>query len=98
VACEPSAECKQRKGHRGASNSGHASHARQTEERVNEELSLVSYAGSVQVKSNLMREDLPPAPIRDLVVAEAKLEGEEMTATLSWTSMGAYLDSGRGKL
>ncbi|CAN8025477.1 unnamed protein product, partial [Ixodes persulcatus] len=63
------------------------------EERVNEELSLVAYAGSVQVKSNLMREDLPPAPIRDLVVAEAKLEGEEMTATLSWTSMGLLENS-----
>ncbi|CAN8025474.1 unnamed protein product, partial [Ixodes persulcatus] len=98
VACGPSAECKKRKGHHVASNSGHAFHARQTEERVNEEQSLVSYAGSVQVKSNLTREDLSPAPIRDLVVSEAKLNGEEMTATLSWTSMGAYLDSGRGKL
>ncbi|CAN8030737.1 unnamed protein product [Ixodes persulcatus] len=58
------------------------------EERVNEELSLVAYAGSVQVKSDLMREDLPPAPIRDLVVSEATLDDEEMTATLSWTSMG----------
>ncbi|KAM7295394.1 calcium-activated chloride channel regulator 2 [Ixodes scapularis] len=67
------------------------------EERVNEELSLVAYAGSVQVKSNLAREDLSPAPIRDLVVSEAKLDDEGMTATLSWTSMGAYLDSGRAR-
>ncbi|EEC11966.1 hypothetical protein IscW_ISCW008895 [Ixodes scapularis] len=98
MASGPSAECKKWKGHHVASNSGHAPHARQTEERVNEELSLVSYAGSVQVKSDIMREDLPPAPIRDLVVSEAELNDEEMTATLSWTSMGAYLDSGHGKL
>ncbi|XP_040069737.1 calcium-activated chloride channel regulator 2 [Ixodes scapularis] len=44
-----------------------------------------------------MREDLPPAPIRDLVVSEAELNDEEMTATLSWTSMGAYLDSGQAQ-
>ncbi|EEC01991.1 calcium activated chlorine channel, putative [Ixodes scapularis] len=58
------------------------------EQLVNEELGLVAYAGSVQVKSNLTREDLSPAPIRDLVVSEAKLDDEGMTATLSWTSMG----------
>ncbi|KAG0420602.1 hypothetical protein HPB47_003382 [Ixodes persulcatus] len=92
VACGPSAECKKQKGHHVAMNSGHSSHARQTEERVNEELSLVAYAGSVQVKSDLMREDLPPAPIRDLVVSEAALDDEEMTATLSWTSMARAVD------
>ncbi|CAN8001965.1 unnamed protein product, partial [Ixodes hexagonus] len=53
-----------------------------------QEQSMVAYAGTLNVKNNITREDLEPARIRDLAVSDAKPSHGGLTATLSWTAMG----------
>ncbi|KAG0415206.1 hypothetical protein HPB47_007623 [Ixodes persulcatus] len=57
------------------------------------EIGLVSFGGVFQVKENVTKEDLPPAPVRDLKVLGVKKKDGKLSVKLSWTCMGAYLDS-----
>ncbi|XP_042142999.1 uncharacterized protein LOC121833632 [Ixodes scapularis] len=57
------------------------------------EIGLVSFGGVFQVKENATKEDLPPAPVRDLKVLGVKKKDGKLSVKLSWTCMGAHLDS-----
>ncbi|CAN8025566.1 unnamed protein product [Ixodes persulcatus] len=57
------------------------------------EIRLVSFGGVFQVKENAIKEDLQPAPVRDLKVLGVKKKDGKLSVKLSWTCMGAHLDS-----
>ncbi|EEC11192.1 hypothetical protein IscW_ISCW009284 [Ixodes scapularis] len=59
------------------------------------EISMVVYAGAVNILRHITQKDLNPADVRDLRVDNVTVDGKNITATLSWTCMGAHLDSGR---
>ncbi|KAM7295211.1 calcium-activated chloride channel regulator 1 [Ixodes scapularis] len=59
------------------------------------DINMVVYAGAVNILRNITQKDLNPADVRDLRVDNVTVDGKNITATLSWTCMGAHLDSGR---
>ncbi|XP_040075214.1 calcium-activated chloride channel regulator 1 [Ixodes scapularis] len=59
------------------------------------DINMVVYAGAVNILRNITQKDLNPADVRDLRVDSVTVDGKNITATLSWTCMGAHLDSGR---
>ncbi|CAN8025354.1 unnamed protein product [Ixodes persulcatus] len=59
------------------------------------EINMVTYAGAVNILRHITQKDLVPADVRDLRVDSVAVDGKNITATLSWTCMGAHLDSGR---
>ncbi|CAN8005090.1 unnamed protein product [Ixodes pacificus] len=59
------------------------------------EIKMVVYAGAVHMLRDVIQKDLKPADVRDLRVDSVTVDGKNITATLSWTCMGAHLDSGR---
>ncbi|CAN7974823.1 unnamed protein product, partial [Ixodes persulcatus] len=59
------------------------------------DINMVVYAGAVHILRHITQKDLNPADVRDLRVDSVKVNGKNITATLSWTCMGAHLDSGR---
>ncbi|CAN8002073.1 unnamed protein product, partial [Ixodes hexagonus] len=61
------------------------------------EYNLVSYASTLNMKHDITQNDLEPAEVRDLRVVDVTRKGMESNATLSWTCMGAHLDSGHAK-
>ncbi|CAN8005088.1 unnamed protein product [Ixodes pacificus] len=59
------------------------------------EISMVVYAGAVNILRDITQKELNPADVRDLRVDSVTVDGKNISATLSWTCMGAHLDSGR---
>ncbi|XP_040357595.1 calcium-activated chloride channel regulator 1-like [Ixodes scapularis] len=58
---------------------------------------LIAYAGAFQLKKAAKASDLAPDRVRDLAVKNVTRSSGNLTVTLSWTSTGANLDTGRAK-
>ncbi|KAM7294665.1 calcium-activated chloride channel regulator 1-like [Ixodes scapularis] len=58
---------------------------------------LIAYAGAFQLKKAANARDLAPDRVRDLAVKNVTRSSGNLAVTLSWTSTGANLDTGRAK-